>query len=224
MSRSDASQFPGPAIPLLAVFGGTFDPVHCGHIETVAAVRNVLNGVPVLFVPAGQPPHRAAPIVDVEHRLAMLRLALAGQDGLSLDERELCRQGPSYTILTLEELKAERQGVNLCLVLGLDAALDLPHWHRWRGILALAHVIVMCRPGWEVPDPPPSWWSPGTSGNLGALTKQGAGRVAVVTVPALEVSSSGIRADLTAGRDVAGKLSPEVLEYIGKHGLYNSHD
>ena len=92
---------------MLAVFGGTFDPVHCGHIKTVAAVRNVLNGVPVLFVPAGRPPHRAAPIADVGHRLAMLRLALAGQDGLSLDERELCRQGPSYTILTLEELKAE---------------------------------------------------------------------------------------------------------------------
>ena len=133
---------PEPANPPLLVFGGTFDPVHLGHLGAVSALRDALQVETVIWLPAGEPPHRPAPGASAAHRLAMLQLALAEQADCVIDTRELERSGPSYTVLSLEELRAEYPDQPLCLALGLDAALGLTKWHRWRDVLALAGIAV----------------------------------------------------------------------------------
>jgi nicotinate-nucleotide adenylyltransferase len=117
---------------VLGVFGGTFDPIHCGHLELARELRETLALSAIRFVPAGDPPHRSAPATSAAHRLAMVELAIAGYPGLEVDAREIAREGRSYTVTTLEELRDEDRGRTLALVLGADAFLGLPTWHRWR--------------------------------------------------------------------------------------------
>ncbi len=134
---------PGP----IALLGGTFDPVHYGHLRFADDVRRALGLDEVRLLPARDPPHRAGPAATAADRLAMLRLAVAEFPGLAVEERELRRDGKSYTVLTLEELRHEDPQRPLWLLLGADAFLGLPTWHRWREVFALAHVVVVARPG-----------------------------------------------------------------------------
>ncbi|MHB8255100.1 MAG: nicotinate-nucleotide adenylyltransferase, partial [Acidiferrobacter sp.] len=137
---------------LLGVFGGTFDPVHCGHLAVAHALMQALPFSRIVFVPAARPPHRTPPHADARHRLAMLRLALGTDPRFVVDETEYEREGPSYMVDTLAVLRSRYQGP-LALILGMDAFLGLPTWHRWRRILGLAHIIIVQRPGWDVPLP-----------------------------------------------------------------------
>src|SRR4029453_3192092 len=132
---------------VLGVFGGTFDPIHCGHLELAREVRAGLNLDAVRFIPAGDPPHRAAPVAPAIHRLAMVELAIADDPGLEVDTREIQRRGRSYSVETLEDLRCEAPARPLALIVGGDAFLGFPGWHRWRELFALAHVIVVARPG-----------------------------------------------------------------------------
>ena len=131
----------------LGIFGGTFDPIHFGHLRTAFELLHVLRLGEMRFVPAGDPPHREPPRADAQLRLEFVREATGDQPGFLVDEREVRRQGPSYTVLTLTELRAEFPRTPLCLCVGMDAFLGLPQWHRWQELIGLAHIVVAHRPG-----------------------------------------------------------------------------
>lgn len=206
----------------IGIFGGTFDPIHFGHLRTAFELLQALGLDQVRLVPAGQPPHRDSPLCDAEHRLAMVRAAVADQPGLVVDDREVRRAGPSYTVLTLRELRAEAPSRPLCLIVGMDAFLGLPQWHEWRAVLDLAHLVVAHRPGWVAPDA-------GTLGELLAmhgtarvadLHESVAGRIHVRPVTQLEISSTDLRSLIVAGQDPRYLLPDPVRALIHDTGCY----
>jgi nicotinate-nucleotide adenylyltransferase len=207
----------------LGVFGGTFDPIHFGHLRTAYELLQALQLSELRFVPAGDPPHRAPPRVPAARRLELVRAATVDQPGFVVDDRELHRAGPSYTVLTLAELRAERPATPLCLIVGMDAFLGLPTWHRWTELLELAHVVVAPRPGWRMP-------GDGVLGELLAarrardaseLCSSLAGRILVHPVTQLEISSTELRELLAAGRDPRYLVPDAVCAAIRAGGGYS---
>ena len=206
----------------IGIFGGTFDPIHFGHLRTAFELMQVLGLEELRFVPAGDPPHRGAPLAEAALRLQMVRAAIAGQPGFTVDDREVRRDGPSYTVTTLAELRAEWPLRPICLVVGMDAFLGMDRWYRWREILRLAHVAVAHRPGWRAP-------TEGTLGELlgqrGAdrvadLADEPAGRVFVHPVTQLEISSTDLRDIILGGRDPRYLVPDAVCEIIRETGCY----
>lgn len=207
---------------MIGILGGTFDPVHVAHLRCALEVRQALRLKEVRFVPCRQPPHRAAPGADPAQRLAMLRLALEGQPGFSIDERELRRAGPSYMVDTLASLRDELPGQALCLILGIDAFVQLPTWHRWGRLIELAHIAVMTRPGppAEPGDEVAALMAHHLAEDPGLLRETPAGRIVLCPVTRLEISATRIRALVAQGGD-AHYLTPDrVLDYIRHTGLY----
>jgi nicotinate-nucleotide adenylyltransferase len=211
----------------LGLFGGTFDPVHYGHLRAADEVRVALRLADMRLLPAGDPPHREPPGASAEHRLAMLKLALREFPQLSIDDREVRRSGKSYTVLTLTELRGAMPATPIVLVTGADAFLGLPTWHRWREIFALAHVVVVTRPGVALADLPPGlrdeWQARHTNDRL-RLESSPAGAILDLAVAPHDMSATAIRAALAAGptakAQLDGLLPPAVLTYIDHHQLY----
>lgn len=206
----------------IGIFGGTFDPVHIGHLRTAYELRRHLRLDEVRFVPCGQPPHGKRPVAPAAVRLEMLRAALADQPGFVIDERELERSGPSYTVDTLMALRADLPSRPLALIVGMDAFVDIGSWHRTDEILELAHVIVAHRPGARLPDAGPAGRLLAAHGGAdgAALAATPAGRILVHAVTQLEISSSAIRAAAGAG-DSARFLVPDaVARIIATTGCY----
>lgn len=196
----------------LAIFGGTFDPIHIGHLRAAWEASEALDAE-VRIVPAKIPPHRPQPVAGAAERAAMLRAAVAGQDRLALDLRELEREGPSYTFDTLTSLRAEIGGARpLVVLIGADAFAGLSEWHRWRELFDLAHMCVLTRPA----------QIPAMSGELAAevasrtvddmagLREGPAGCVLNMVVSALGISATRIRALLAEGREPRW-LVPDAL-------------
>ena len=219
------------AARLLGVLGGTFDPIHYGHLRLAADVRDALGLGEVRLIPAGQPPHRAPPVASAEHRLAMTQLGCAEFAGLAADAREVRRDGPSYTVLTLDSLRAEAPQRPLALILGGDAFAGLEQWWRWERLFALAHLLVIERPG--VPFDARALsaelkrqWGRRLIDDSRGLDRSPAGAILRVKVTPQPISASAIRATLArgaAGRDaVRGLLPAAVLEYIERNQLYRS--
>jgi len=216
-----------PRAPV-ALLGGTFDPVHLGHLGLADDARRALGIAEVRLVPAGDPPHRPPPGASAAHRLAMLRLAIERHPGLAIDDRELRRRGKSYTALTLDELRAEDPVRPLILILGADAFRGLPTWHRWQDLLVLAHVAVAARPGdpfdAALPDALVAPWRDRRTTDAGDLESSPAGRILVVPIVPREISASAIRAALSRGgsdaQSVRALLPPAVWDYISLHRLY----
>lgn len=211
----------------IALLGGTFDPVHFGHLRLADDVRRALGLNELRLVPAADPPHRAGPRASAAHRRAMLNLAVAGFPGLVVDDREMRRDGKSYTVLTLEELRREFDSRPLWLVLGADAFLGLPGWHRWREIFTLAHIVVVARPGVELenalPAPLEEEWQRRHTPDPAPLYVTPAGRIFVQAVTPHPIAATAIRASLARARDMdtlAQLLPPGVLAYIEQHHLY----
>jgi nicotinate-nucleotide adenylyltransferase len=212
-------------VNLHVAYGGTFDPVHAGHLAVATAARAAL-ATDIRFVPAADPPHRPAPGASAAQRVAMLRLALAGSAGFMVDERELHRAGPSWTVTTLRELRAELgPAAPLAWLVGADAFRGLPGWHDWRELFGLAHFIVAVRPGHDLAALPAALeaacagrWIVDPAGLAGAP----GGRVWRLELAPHPASATAVRAGLAAGSDSAW-LPPAVAAYIEREGLYRGH-
>jgi len=206
----------------IGVFGGTFDPIHCGHLRTAFELWQELGLAEVRFLPTGHPPHRERLYASAELRLQMVRAAVADQPGFVVDDREVRRSGVSYSFDTLVELRREHPDRSLCLLLGMDAFLGLPGWHRWRELLALAHIVVAHRPGWRAPTTGPlgELMVDHGTGSIRALHEERAGRVYVRAVTQLEISSTELRALITAGRDPRYLVPDPVRQIIRETRCY----
>ena len=200
----------------IGIFGGTFDPIHYGHLRTAFELWQLLRLEEVRFLPAGNPPHREQPLASPELRLRMVRAAVSGQPGFTVDDREMRRTGVAYSVDTLAELRHEYPQRSLCLLLGMDAFLGLPHWHRWRELLELAHIVVAHRPGWKAPTMGPLgevMVDHGT-GAVRELHERTAGRIYVHAVTQLEISSTELRQLIVAGRDPRYLVPDEVRRIL----------
>ncbi len=210
----------------IGIFGGTFDPIHYGHLRTAFELLQALKLAQVRFLPTGNPPHRADPLAASDLRLEMVREAVAGQPGFTVDDREIRRSGVSYSIDTLTELRAEHPARSLCLLLGMDAFLGMPTWHRWREIFELSHVVVAHRPGWKAPITGPLgevMVDRGT-GSVRDLHVSAAGRIYVRAVTQLEIASTDLRALIMSGQDLRYLVPDAVRDLIARTGCYAAHN
>ena len=207
----------------LGVFGGTFNPVHYGHLRSALELVERLNLEQLRLMPSSRPPHRETPACSAGHRAAMVELAVAEEPRLACDARELRRPGKSYTIDSLIEIRQELEPRrSLCMVLGCDAVLGITGWHRWQELLDWAHIVVIARPGWRLPDTGEvaEWLQHHRLESSASLAQQDAGGVLVEELRPLSISSTEIRELLGKGKSVRYLMPQTVLEYIQAHGLY----
>ena len=208
----------------LGILGGTFDPVHVGHLRGAIDSRDLLGLERVRFLPASLPPLKAAPGVSAEHRAAMVEMAIEGIPGFHVDRRELHRSGLSYTIDTLREIRRE-EGTEAPLVflMGVDSLISLHRWRDWQSLLEEVNIAVLKRPGWQATlDTAIAAWLDQHRVLPEALLESACGGIAVLEQPGLEVSSTDVRAAIDLGRSPRFLLPDPVLEYIHAHGLYHS--
>jgi len=210
-------------LPLIACYGGTFDPVHNGHLQAAEEVFERAHCREVRLIPCHVPPHRGTPMAPAAARRAMLELALAGSVRLRVDARELARVGPSYTIDTLVSLREEvGDEVALGWVIGADAVAELGTWRNWRRLPELAHLLLLDRPGYVLPQrgPVARLLAPRLTTDVSDLHARPAGRVWCVGQTPLAVSATAVREALAAGRSVAHLLPLPVWAYIKQQRLY----
>jgi nicotinate-nucleotide adenylyltransferase len=209
---------------MIGILGGSFDPIHFGHLRSALEVADDLGMSCVHLVPSASPPHRESPRASAEQRLAMVAAAIEGEPRLVLDDREIKRGGTSYSFFTLEELRAEYPEEPLCLLLGSDAFQGLPGWHKWQQLTDFAHLVVMQRPGAEIPftDELVTFLKDRHTRNLQDVQKEKAGRILFYEVTQMDISSSEIRNLISQGRNPRYFLPDAVLEIIRREGLYLS--
>ncbi len=222
----------------LGLFGGTFNPIHTGHLRVAEAARRLMTLDEVLFVPTGHPPHKpAGDLAAPHHRLAMTRLAIAGHPGLRVTEIEAGRDAPSYSIETVRALKAQAPGPEeVFFIMGLDSFLEIPTWRQVKALLALCHFVIAARPGCRFAEAATVL----TAGDLAvdpdrleAFDRAGLDRdrldlpltptstLTLLRIAPCPVSASAIRASLRAGRPLDDDaLPPAVKSYILTHRLY----
>ncbi|WP_444923280.1 nicotinate-nucleotide adenylyltransferase [Microbulbifer sp. DLAB2-AF] len=238
MTGISADSFSGPAASkevilatkrqTIALFGGTFDPVHFGHLRMALELRQALGFDEMRLLPSHQPRHRQSPGVSSRQRSEMLALALAGCDELQLDERELQRGGDTYTVDTLEALREELgPQVSISFCMGTDSLLTLHRWHRWQRLLELAHLVVVTRPGWHLPEASAATGNAELAkllqqhrGTVADLHKYASGRLVLRAQTLLPISATQIRQLLGSGQSPRFLLPATVLQYIEDHQLY----
>lgn len=211
----DAGSLQGAS--LRGLFGGTFDPVHLGHLALARSARDAFALKKVDFIPCHHPVHRGQPCASAQQRLKMLQLALADEPGFVVNTIELERDRPSWAVETLEQLRKENDEDILCWLMGADAWAGFAQWREPQRILQLAHVIVCARPGFERPNTP---FDDRIIGPGESLCDQPAGRVAWHAMPPNDCSSTRVRESLMAGRPASECLPTPVLEFIQQQGLY----
>jgi nicotinate-nucleotide adenylyltransferase len=214
-----------PALRPVGVFGGTFDPIHYGHLRPALELLETLELSEVRFIPCRIPVHRDTPSITAEQRLELVRLATVGQAGFVADDRELRRPGPSYMVDTLASLREEiGTTVPLCLILGSDAFRELATWRRWRELTDLAHLVVMQRPGASLvlPSELEAFVAPRLLDDSLALHERSAGSILLQPVTQLAISATQVRTLLARGQSARYLLPEAVLTHIHNHALYRS--
>lgn len=213
---------------MIGIFGGTFDPVHYGHIEPAMSVKQALGLEQLRFIPNRIPPHREIPWLDAEQRLSLLNTALAEYDDVVVDERELERDGPSYMVDTLLSLHQEFPQQSFCLIIGMDAFMGINRWHRWHELFELCHIVVTQRPGFDesaimhqIDAEDVEFLQQRITRNISDLSLQVAGKILLQSVPQLDISSTAIREKLSAGEDFSQWMP--AAAYSQLRGLMNDN-
>jgi nicotinate-nucleotide adenylyltransferase len=215
----------------IGILGGTFDPIHHGHLRLAQEALEQCGLAAVRFIPTGTPPHRTPPVASAGHRLAMAILALQGNPAFVLDEREIHLTTPCYTVNTLSSLRAELgEQQPLALLMGGDAFMQLHTWHEWKKLFGLAHIVVMQRAGGqplgnamnqadaELLAQYRARLAPGAS----ALQEAPAGAILVIDMPALEISATSIRHRSAESKSIRYLVPAAVADYILTHELYDA--
>ena len=204
---------------LIGVYGGTFDPIHYGHLRPALDVLSQLKLDHVRFIPCYQPVHRGLPQVSSAQRCEMIEMAIQNQPNFVLDRREIERQGPSYMVDTLRSLKADFPNAGLVLIMGTDAFAKFLSWYQWSDILELANLAIMHRPGESLPN----------QGELAGLLQQrlvsklteAQGQIVEVEVTQLDLSATRLRELMQHGEPIDYLMPPCVVKYIQTHHLYS---
>jgi nicotinate-nucleotide adenylyltransferase len=206
----------------IGIFGGTFDPVHIGHLRAAEEFGEALGLETVLMMVSGVPPHRPAPSTTTHDRLEMLRLAVQGNPLLEVSDLELRREGPSFTLDTVRKIRGDAAGAIPYLALGVDAYLEIGTWHKPGNVLAEAHITVLTRPGFDVdllsPIHPEFSREYSTQGNV--LVHRSGATLRKIRVTSIDISSSVIRALAQKGRSFRYLVSEKVFEYIQRNSVY----
>ena len=213
---------------MIGIFGGTFDPVHYGHIEPAMSVKQALGLEQLRFIPNREPPHRETPWLDVDQRLSLLQTALADYEGVVVDERELKREGPSYMVDTLLSLKEDFPQQDFCLIIGMDALMGIHRWHRWRELFKLCHIVVTQRPGFDesvitqnMDADEADFVQQKITRDISDLSLQPTGKILLQSVPQLDISSTMIRDSLSRGEDISQWMP--AAAYTQLRGLVNDN-
>ena len=207
---------------MIGVFGGTFDPVHFGHLRSALEVNDVFGLSKLLLIPSAQPPHRAEPAASATERLQMLELAINHHPELCVDARELERDSPSYMVDTLRCLRHDYPQETLLLFIGADAFKQLMSWHQWPHLFDFAHIVVMTRPG-VVLETLADFFKARHCQQLTELASTRAGKLYFQQVTPLDISATAIRQMITQQQNPGFLLPDTVLAYIRQHQLYQRH-
>ena len=208
----------------IGIFGGTFDPVHYGHLRAALEAMERLQLQDFRLLPAGTPPHRASTFASADHRLAMLKLALSRYPELQVDDREVRREGSSYMVDTLGEIRREEGEAPILMMIGQDAANVLDQWYDWHKLFDLAHLVIMRRPESKhiYSGALFEQVQPRLVNDPDQLRKTPAGLILPLEVTQLAISSTEIRRQIHAGLSPRFLLPDSVIEYILEHGLYSA--
>lgn len=206
---------------MIGVYGGTFDPVHYGHLRTALEVREEFALEAVHLLPCRQPPHRSQPVASAAQRAQMLRLGVRGRTGLLVDTRELDRPGPSYMVDTLKSLRGDFPNKSLLLFIGTDAFNHLQSWHQWQRLFDDAHMVVMTRPGFHR-QPLAEFFQTRLVEAVADLPQAKAGKLHFHEVTQLDISATAIRALFAKHHDPGFLLPDAVIDFIRSHRLYGS--
>jgi len=213
------------AYPLIGILGGTFNPIHFGHLRMAQELLDFLGLSEVRFIPSANPPHKTMPSVSAIQRAEMVRLAISDNPGFKLDLVELNRRGPSYTIETLEYLYLKYTQHAICLLMGMDAFMKINTWHRWQSLLNYCHIILVPR---GLPQQltqanlvTAGWFQASFTEKFTDLTKQRNGLITSQQITSLDISSSMIRHLISDGKSIRYITPKSVIEYIHQHHLYS---
>lgn len=203
----------------IGIFGGTFDPVHFGHLDTAIELYQQLPLAEIRFLPCQQPVHKAAASASAEHRLNMLKLAIANYPDFTVDTRELERSTPSYMYETLYSIRQEIGSNPLVLICSLDAFASFTYWYRWQELLNLAHLVVATRGGYQAPNLT-DFFNSRLITSPSQLLEKPAGYLYFAQTTPITVSSTDIRQRVKANLPISNMLPQGVIDYIDEHQLY----
>ena len=209
----------------IGIFGGTFDPVHFGHLRTSLEIQQQLKLDEMRLIPCKHPPHRPPPTASALHRLNMARLGVENSE-LIVDDREMTRDGPSYSIDTLMSLRREFPRASLNMVVRQDAFLELPSWYQWEKLIQLANIIVICNIDWSMPKAGimTDFFEAHALAPEESPKDFTAGRVMPLSVTALDIAARKLRALMQAKRSIRFLVPEKVLDYIQKNDLYGYNE
>lgn len=211
--------------PTKALFGGSFDPVHWGHLRPLKQVAEQLNLKQIELLPCQIPPHKSSLASSVEQRIAMLEQVCEAEPLFSLNKTELSLPAPSYTVRSLRHLRTQNSDLSLWFIMGMDSFSNLANWYQWQQLFALSHIVVCRRPGYALPinDLLTKELNKRCCSSLKEFLQQQQGLIMLLDTELQDISSTQIRQLLASNNDLSHKVPESVLAYIRKHGLYAQH-